>query len=121
MWQSLLVSNVIANVTDWITVPDAAELLQVPLGKVHRLIEENELFVVRIDGVKKLPAEIIVDGEPMASLKGTISVLLDAGFDLDGAIEWLYTPDETLPGTPMQALVEGRKTEIRRRAQALAF
>lgn len=114
-------NNALAQVTEWITVPDAAELLNVPLGKVHRLIEDNELFVIRIDGVKKMPAEIIVDGEPLASLKGTLSVLIDAGFSLEGAIDWLYEPDETLPGTPMQALVEGRKTEIRRRAQALAF
>lgn len=121
MWQSVSVSNALNTVTDWITVPDAAELLDVPLGKVHRLIEENELFVLRIDGVKKIPREIIVDGEPLASLKGTIAVLLDSGFSLEGAIDWLYEADETLPGTPMQALLEGRKTEIRRRAQALAL
>lgn len=119
MWQSLLVSNVLDQVTNWITVPEAAELLNLPLGKVHRLIDEHELITVRVDGVKKIPAELIVDGEPLSSLKGTISVLLDAHFTLDEAIEWLYTPDESLPGTPMQALVSGRKTEIRRRAQAL--
>lgn len=119
VWQSLLVSNVLDQVTSWITVPEAAELLNLPLGKVHRLIDEHELITVRVDGVKKIPAELIVDGEPLSSLKGTISVLLDAHFTLDEAIEWLYTPDESLPGTPMQALVSGRKTEIRRRAQAL--
>lgn len=121
MWQSCFVSNVLQNVSDWITVPDAAELLGVPLGRVHRMIEEHELVAVKIDGVKKIPAEIIVDGEPLHSLKGTVSVLLDSGFSLEGAVEWLYTPDETLPGTPMAALIAGRKTEIRRRAQALAI
>lgn len=121
VWQSLCVSKVLEQVTQWITVPEAAELLNLPLGKVHRLIDEHELFTVRIDGVKKIPAELIVDGEPLASLKGTISVLIDSNFELDEAIEWLYTPDETLPGTPMQALLDGRKTEIRRRAQALAL
>lgn len=121
VWQSLLVSKVLEQVTQWITVPEAAELLNMPLGKVHRLIDEHELITVRVDGVKKIPAELIVDGEPLASLKGTLSVLIDSNFELDEAIEWLYTPDETLPGTPMQALIEGRKTEIRRRAQALAL
>lgn len=119
VWQSLLVSNVLDQVTQWITVPEAAELLNLPLGKVHRLIDEHELITVRVDGVKKIPAELIIDGEPLSSLKGTISVLLDSHFTIDEAIEWLYTPDESLPGTPMQALLAGRKTEIRRRAQAL--
>lgn len=121
LWQSGVVNNVLDNVSAWITVPEAAELLNVPLGRVHRLIEDNEIFAVRIDGVKRIPAELIVDGEPLASVKGTLGVLMDSGYSLDEAIEWLYTPDESLPGTPMQALVEGRKTEIRRRAQSLAF
>jgi len=112
---------VLDNVSGWISVPEAAELLNVPLGRVHRLIEENEIFAVRVDGIKKIPAELIVDGEPLASVKGTLGVLMDSGYSLDEAIEWLYTPDESLPGTPMQALIEGRKTEIRRRAQSLAF
>jgi excisionase family DNA binding protein len=119
VWQSLLVSNVLDQVTQWITVPEAAELLDLPLGKVHRLIDEHELITVRVDGVKKIPADLIIDGEPLSSLKGTISVLLDSHFTLEEAIEWLYTPDESLPGTPMAALLAGRKTEIRRRAQAL--
>ena len=114
-------SNALENVSEWITVPDAAELLGVPLGRVHRMLEEHELIAVKIDGVKKIPAEIIVACEPLASLKGTVSVLLDSGFTLDEAIEWLYTADDTLPGTPMSALIAGRKTEIRRRAQALAI
>ncbi len=36
-------------------------------------------------------------------------------------LRWLFTPDDSLPGTPIDALRGGRKTEVRRRAQALAF
>ncbi len=36
-------------------------------------------------------------------------------------ITWLFTPDESLRGRPIDALREGRKTEIRRRAQSLAW
>ncbi|MDQ2851596.1 MAG: Rv2175c family DNA-binding protein, partial [Actinomycetota bacterium] len=41
----------------------------------------------------------------------------------DEALEWLFTPDETLPlpGAPMQMLLAGRKSEIRKRASELAF
>jgi hypothetical protein len=37
------------------------------------------------------------------------------------SVVWLYTPDDTLPGRPVDALVENRGTEVRRRAQALGF
>lgn len=121
MWQSLGVSNVFSNVTEWLTVPDVAERLGVPLGRVRRLIEDHHLFSIRRDGVQYVPGETIAGGEPLASLHGTLVVLLDAGFSLDGAIEWLYTPNEVLGVTPMAALVAGKKAEIRRLAQALAL
>ena len=54
-------------------------------------------------------------------LPGTLTLLSDAGFDDAAALRWLFTADDTLPGTPIQALRENRGTEIRRRAQALAF
>ena len=37
------------------------------------------------------------------------------------AVTWLFTEDESLPGRPIDALRDGRKTEVRRRAQALAW
>ena len=48
-------------------------------------------------------------------------VLQDAGFTDEQAIRWLFTPDDTLPGRPIDALRDGRKTEIRRRASALGW
>jgi excisionase family DNA binding protein len=121
VWQSLVVSNVLSNVSEWLTVPDVAERLGVPLGRVRRLIEDHHLISVKREGVQHIPAEIIVGNEPLASLHGTIVVLLDAGFTLEGSVEWLYTPNEILGTTPMAALVAGKKAEIRRLAQALAL
>lgn len=111
----------LANVAAWLTVPDVAELLGEPLGRVRRLIEEHVLIAVKRDGVVKIPADCIQNGEPMPSIRGTILVLLDSGFSLDGAIEWLYTEEPSLGKTPMAALVDGQKTQIRRLAQALAL
>jgi hypothetical protein len=48
-------------------------------------------------------------------------VLFDCGFDDLDALRWLFTADDTLPGTPIQAMTEHRGTEVNRRAQALAF
>lgn len=109
------------SVEKWLTVPEVAELLEIPLGKVRRLVEEHHLIAVRRDGVQMIPAELIVDGEPLSSLRGTILVLLDSGFSLEAAVEWLYSIEDTLGTTPIAALLSGRKTEIRRLAMALAL
>ncbi|MBP6043269.1 MAG: DNA-binding protein [Rhodoluna sp.] len=114
-------SDVFSNVSAWLTVPEVAELLEVPLGRVRRLIEDHHLISIKRDGVQYVPAELIVDNEPLPSLHGTIVVLLDSGFDISGAAQWLYTPNDVLGQTPMAALVSGKKAEIRRLAQALAL
>jgi hypothetical protein len=105
----------------WLTIPDVAEKLAVPIGRVHRLIEDHHLIEVRRDTVRYVPAEALSGNEPLPSLRGTVLVLLDAGFDLNGAVTWLFTPNEALGTTPLLALAAGKKTEIRRLAQALAL
>jgi hypothetical protein len=76
---------------------------------------------VKRDGVVSIPAEIIIDGEPLPSLHGTIIVLLDSGYSLDAAVEWLYTHDDQLPGTPMEFLLKGHKSAVRRLAMVQAL
>ena len=121
VWQSVLVIDPFAAVTEWLTVPDVAEALNIPLGKARRLVEEHHLITVKVDGVQKVPAELIQDGEPLPSLPGTILVLLDSGFDLESAKAWLYTPNDALESTPINSLLKGRKSEVRRLAQSLAL
>lgn len=121
MWQSKKVSDVFSAVTEWLSVPEVADRLGIVPGKVRRLIEEHALFVVVRDGVKLVPGHLIVDGEPLPSIPGTINVLIDAGFTLEGAIEWLYKTEESLGRAPIESLLLGRKSEVRRIAQALAF
>jgi len=48
-------------------------------------------------------------------------VLHDGGYEDEQALRWLFTPDDTLPGRPIDALRENRGTEVKRRAQAMAF
>ncbi|WP_295781793.1 Rv2175c family DNA-binding protein [uncultured Microbacterium sp.] len=106
--------------TEWLTIPDLVELLDEPLGKVRRLIDENYLVGSRRDGVFKVPAVFLVDGRPLPSLRGTIIVLHDAGFDPDETIDWLLTPEDTIGLAPIEALLAGRKSEVRRVAATLA-
>lgn len=112
-------------VGEWLSVPDAAELLGVPLSRVRQLIADREVLTHRIGerNVVAIPAKFLEPSGPRPELKGTFTVLGDGGLRDDEIIEWLYTPDPSLPvdGAPIDALRAGHKTEIRRRAQELSF
>lgn len=112
-------------VGDWLTVPDAAERLGVPLARVRQLLADREILSARVGErrVVAVPEKFFGDDGPRPELKGTFTVLADGGMKDDEIIEWLFTPDPTLPveGAPIDALRAGHKTEIRRRAQEMAF
>lgn len=110
-------------VGQWLNLPAVAEALDIDIRQVHRLLDERALISLRIGerNVRSIPADFIQDGLVVESLKGTLSVLKDSAFSDEESIVWLFTEDESLPGTPMNALRTGRKTEIRRRAQALGW
>ncbi|MGJ3192829.1 DNA-binding protein [Paenarthrobacter nitroguajacolicus] len=116
-------SNVESLVSDWLPLPDVAELLEVSITKVHGLLDERALVAIRQGerNIRSIPALFIQDGHVVDSLKGTVAVLSDAGYTDEELIIWLFTPDDSLRGRPIDALREGRKTEIRRRAQSLAW
>jgi hypothetical protein len=107
----------------WLPLPDVAEVLGTEVGKVRRMLQERVLIGLR-RGERKIlcvPAELLKDGQPLPDLQGTLIVLHDSGFTDEEALRWLFT-DDHYPGTPVDALRTGKsKTEVRRRAQALAF
>jgi hypothetical protein len=105
---------------EWLTVPDLVDLLGLTVSRVRRLIEERRLLAVRLDGVLKVPAVFLRDGEPLPELRGTIIVLGDNGFTDEEAMEWLLVEEPALAAAPIDALLAGRKAEVRRVAQASA-
>lgn len=110
-----------ALVGDWLTLSDLASRLGTSPNGVRRLLEERELVGVRRGSPKVLsvPADFLDGDVPLAALKGTLMVLGDIGFSDEEMIEWLFTPDDTLPGGaahPTAAMRAGFKTEVRRRA-----
>lgn len=110
-----------AATAEWLSLPELVEVLGEPLGRVRRLLDENQLIASRRHGGgPKVPAAFIVDGRPLPALRGTVFVLHDAGFSDDEAIDWLLAPDDSIGTSPIEALVAGRKSEVRRVAQALA-
>lgn len=106
--------------TEWLTLPELAEVLGEPIGRVRRLLDERHLIGSRRHGALSVPAAFILDGHPLSSLRGTVFVLHDAGFSDDEAIDWLLATDDSIGVPPLEALRSGRKTEVRRVAQALA-
>lgn len=111
-----------ALVPAWLTLPDVAEALGLEVTRVRQLVKEGQLIAVRRgeDRVLQVPADFVGDGRIVRGLTGTLTLLRDDGFTDEEMLEWLFTPDDSLPGTPAQALRENRGTEVKRRAQALA-
>lgn len=106
---------------EYYTIPELVELFELTPGKIRRLIEERYLGAVRVAGVLKVPAEFVSGDEPLSSLRGTLLVLIDAGFSDDEAVAWLLSQNDELGERPVDALIEGRKSAVRRATQALAF
>ena len=112
-------------VGEWTTVPDIAERYRLPLARVRQLLADRELLSLRVGErrVVSIPAKFLGDDGPRPELKGTFTVLADGGMDDVEILRWLFTPDATLPveGAPIDALIGGFKTEVRRRAQVEAL
>ncbi len=111
-----------ALVGEWLSLPEVAERLAIPSSRVKQLLRDRRLLaVVRPSGERAVPAGFLDGGQIVKGLSGTLTVLFDCGFDQEEALRWLFTADDTLPGTPIEALCRHRGTEVNRRAQALAF
>jgi len=109
-------------VGDWLTLPDVADRLDLPPGRVRQLLRDRKLIAVqRPDGTLCVPAAFLDGKQIVKGLHGTLTVLVDCGFDEAESLRWLFTADDSLPGTPIQAMTEHRGTEVNRRAQALAL
>jgi Rv2175c C-terminal domain of unknown function len=109
-------------VGEWLSLPDVAGQLGIPAQRVKQLLRERKLLAAtRPEGGPAVPSAFLDGNQIVKGLCGTLTLLFDCGFDEVEALRWLFTADETLPGTPIGALVKDRRTEVNRRAQALAF
>ncbi len=109
-------------VGDWLSLPEVADRLGLTPSRVRQLLRDRKLLAVRRpDGATAVPAAFLDGNQVVKGLAGTLTLLFDCGFDEQDAVRWLFTADDTLPGTPVQAMAEHRCREVNRRAQALAF
>ncbi len=111
--------------SSWLTIPDVAERQNVPLALVRKQIQDRELVAVRRGErhVLSVPELFLDQGAPRPELRGTVTVLADGGMSDVELLIWLFTSDATLPvpGAPIDAIIAGHKTEVRRRAMEAAF
>lgn len=106
---------------EMLSYTDVANRLGVGITGVKQLVQDHKLLALKTDDGMVIPADCFDGDEPVKHLSGVLTLLHDAGYTEEEAYSWMTTPDDSLPGTPLQALHENRATEIKRRAQALAF
>jgi hypothetical protein len=108
---------------EWLDWKAAGAALGVSVNKVRQLIREHQLAaaVPRPGAGQQVPAELIMDGEVVKGVPGLLTLLHDGEYDDREILAWLFTPDDSLPGRPIDALRENRGSEVKRRAQAMAL
>src|SRR4051812_21379411 len=107
---------------DLMAIPDCAEALGVPVSRVNQFIRDGVLLAVRNDeGSRCVPAAFVQDRTVVKGLSGVVTVLRDGGYQDHEIVGWLFRPDDSLPGTPIQALRDNRSREVKRRAQVAGY
>ncbi|TDO11803.1 hypothetical protein EV580_3523 [Mycobacterium sp. BK086] len=116
------------------SLPEVAELLRIPVTKVHQQLREGHLVAVKRGGVPMIPKVFInAHGGVVKSLPGLLAVLRDGGYRDTEILRWLFTADPSLTVTrdgtkesisnarPVDALDAHQAREVVRRAQAMAY
>lgn len=123
----LAVNEVSVLAEDVLTLPvaEVAELLAQPVSRVHQLVRDGQLLSLRRGSEVVVPADFLDTSADRAAvvkgLGGTITLMRDGGYTDPDILRWLFTEDDSLPGTPVASLRAGRQREVKRRAQAMAF
>jgi len=103
-----------------LSLTEVSERMGIGPSGVKALIKDGGLLAVRRDGLGLVvPAELLDGPVPVKHLLPVLTLLRDARYCDEEALDWLTTADDSLPGSPLQALHENRATEVKRRAQAL--
>lgn len=115
-------------------LPAVAQLLGIPVTKVHQQLREGHLVAVRRDKTVVVPKVFFDEtGHVVKALSGLLVVLHDGGYTETEIVRWLFTPDSSLTirrdgstegqanARPVDALHSHQAREVVRRAQAMAY
>lgn len=119
---------------DVLDLPRVAQLLGIPVTKVHQHLRDGHLVGIRREGAVVVPKVFFDDaGHVVKSLQGLLVVLHDGGYKDTEIVRWLFTPDPSLTisrdgstarqdnARPVDALHSHQAREVVRRAQAMAY
>lgn len=107
---------------DLLTIAEAAQALGVSPNRVHQYLRDGHLLAVRNDdGGKAVPALLVQEGQIVKHLPSVITQLRDARFEDNEIVGWLFREDDSLPGSPIEALRQNRGSEVKRRAQIAGY
>lgn len=104
-----------------LTYAEAAAVQGLPVTRIAGQVKDRLVVAVETPEGSRIPASFLQDGQPVKHLSAVARLLRDGGYEDDEIVAWLFRDDDTLPGTPIDALRDNRATEIKRRAQAAAF
>jgi len=105
-----------------IKLTEAARRLAVPITRAEQMVRDRDLLAFKRNRVPVVPAVFVADdARVLKGLPGTINVLRDGGYTEEEILRWLFADDDSLPGSPIAALVDNRGKEVTRRAQAMAI
>ena len=105
-----------------LSIPDVAEVLHIPVTRVHQYLKDGHLLAIRDDSnVRRVPAELIQEGVIVKHLPSVITQLRDAHYEDHEIVDWLFREDDSLPGSPIAALRANRGSEVKRRAQVAGY
>lgn len=78
-------------------LPRVAELLKIPVTKVHQQLRDGHLVAVRRgEGVVVPQVFFTQSGEVVKSLPGLLTILHDGGYHDTEIVRWLFTPTRRL-------------------------
>lgn len=118
-------------------LPTVAELLRVPVTRVHQHLRDGHLLAVRRGGIPVVPRIFFTHTGDSAhivkALPGLLDVLRDGGYRDPEILRWLFAADPSLTLTrdglrgsvdnarAVDALHAHQAREVLRRAQASAY
>ncbi len=94
------VSELSADV-EALPVKVVAEMLAVPVTRVHQHVRDGLYLSFRRDGVAHIPADFFEGNTVVKGLQGTIMLMRDGGFADAEILRWLFTEDDSLSGSPV--------------------
>lgn len=117
-------TDVLDSDVEVLTLAQVGQLFGLGPSRVHQMLRDGQLLALRRDGEAVVPTVFVAPGDEATVVKGlpgTVTLLRDAGYPDEEILRWLFAEDETLPGSPIEALRSNRGREVKRRAQAMGF